>query len=120
MWIQEGLGTVQGAVSGELEALHEGLNKRQAAAATRTQLQLLRDTAHAQSKVTSSAQDDQHCFHSAMPNPALRFSKLSCSWLWAAFGVPFASLTLSQSNDLRLAGRGKEGPSRLRLYMARP
>ena len=49
--LQEGLGMVQGAVGGELEALQEGLSKRQAAAAMRTQLQLLRDTAHAQSKV---------------------------------------------------------------------
>ncbi|KAK9837983.1 hypothetical protein WJX74_008999 [Apatococcus lobatus] len=49
--VKEGLGTVQGAVGGELETLQEGLSKRQAAAATRTQLQLLRDTAHAQGKV---------------------------------------------------------------------
>ncbi|KAK9863412.1 hypothetical protein WJX84_010713 [Apatococcus fuscideae] len=49
--VKEGLVVVQGAVGSELEALQEGLRKRQAAAATRTQLQLLRDTAHAQSKV---------------------------------------------------------------------
>lgn len=70
---------MQGAVSGELEALHEGLNKRQAAAATRTQLQLLRDTAHAQSKVTGIAPDDQHCFHLQMPYPPPIFTQLACT-----------------------------------------
>lgn len=114
-WIQEGLGTVQGAVSGELEALQEGLNKRQAAAATRTQLQLLRDTAHAQSKVvTSIAWDDQLCFCLAMAHPLPSFPKLSCTWLWAASGARVSRI-FAHSRTVQRSHAGSERQGKVLL-----
>ena len=50
--VAERLGAVRAGLQGELNALGEGLRKRQETAAARTLLELMQDTAHTMSKVS--------------------------------------------------------------------